>query len=258
MRVVLRVALLASCAGAFELNTVRLQRRAAGAVEARISVMMGMPDELHDTPDVPELPEECGPYLTIKGKSINAFGALYGLQSVLLLGPLWWAALTLCEKVCEATGWDEDRVFHDGIGKAWSWLNMAVGGCSPAEVTGKDNLPAPGLPALYVSNHASWFDIPLVAQTIPNSFKFIAADELRDLPLVGQQLTDGAPRGVADVPGLGPHSSSSPPRPPRDPAGGAARVAPGRARPRHRSGWRRERRPTSFLPCLTPCVGLCS
>ena len=70
---VLRVALLASCAGAFELNTVRLQRRAAGAVEARISVMMGMPDELHDTPDVPELPEECGPYLTIKGKSINAF-----------------------------------------------------------------------------------------------------------------------------------------------------------------------------------------
>jgi len=190
MRVVLRVALLTSCAGAFELNTVRLQRRAAGAVEAS-SVTMGMPDELHDTPDVPELPEECGPYLTIKGKSINAFGALYGLQSVLLLGPLWWAALTLCEKVCEATGWDEDRVFHDGIGKAWSWLNMAVGGCSPAEVTGKDNLPAPGLPALYVSNHASWFDIPLVAQTIPNSFKFIAADELRDLPLVGQQLTDG-------------------------------------------------------------------
>ena len=31
-----------------------------------------------------------------------------------------WAALTVCEKVCEQTGWDEKRLFHDGIGKAWS------------------------------------------------------------------------------------------------------------------------------------------
>ena len=44
---------------------------------------------------------------------------------------------------------------------------------------------------MYVSNHASWFDIPLVAQAIPNQFKFIAASELQKLPLVGQQLRDG-------------------------------------------------------------------
>ena len=50
---------------------------------------MGQPDEIHDEANEPPLPEECGPYLTIKGKSINAFGALYGVQSVLLLGPLW-------------------------------------------------------------------------------------------------------------------------------------------------------------------------
>ena len=43
-----------------------------------------------------------------------------------------------------------------------------------------------------MSNHASWFDIPLVAQIlISQNFKFIAADELRGLPLVGQQLVDG-------------------------------------------------------------------
>ena len=43
-----------------------------------------------------------------------------------------------------------------------------------------------------VSNHASWFDIPLVAQILlSQNFKFIAADELRGLPLVGQQLVDG-------------------------------------------------------------------
>ena len=46
--------------------------------------------------------------------------------------------------MCEATGWDEQRLFHDGIGKAWSWLNMAVGGCSPGQVTGKEHLESIG------------------------------------------------------------------------------------------------------------------
>ena len=50
---------------------------------------MGQPDEISDEVDEPPLPEEHGPYLTIKGKGVNAFGALYGVQSVLLLGPLW-------------------------------------------------------------------------------------------------------------------------------------------------------------------------
>lgn len=139
----------------------------------------------------PPLPEELGPYLTIKGKSINLFGALYGVQSVLILGSIWWLALTATEAFCKATGWDEDRSAHDWVGKTWSRVNMAVGGCAPSVVRGLDNIPPKEQPALYVSNHASWFDIPLVAQIIPNSFKFIAAAELRNLPLVGQQLTDG-------------------------------------------------------------------
>ena len=49
----------------------------------------------------------------------------------------------MCEKVCEQTGWDEKRLFHDGIGKAWSWLNMAVRRCSYQEYL--DPLLSPGL-----------------------------------------------------------------------------------------------------------------
>jgi hypothetical protein len=89
---ILRIALIASCVGAFELThanpRMRLQRRAAIAVNAR-PLIMGQPDEINDEVDEPPLPEEYGPYLTIKGKGVNAFGALYGMQSVLLLGPLW-------------------------------------------------------------------------------------------------------------------------------------------------------------------------
>jgi len=139
----------------------------------------------------PALPAKHGPYLNLKGKGVNLFGFLYGLQSVLVLGTLWWIALTLTELVCRATGWDKDRKLHDWIGKTWSRVNMWLGGCAPSVIRGKENIPANEQAALYVSNHASWFDIPLVAQAIPNQFKFIAANELRNLPLVGKQLRDG-------------------------------------------------------------------
>lgn len=185
MRVPLAVLMAwAACAGALQARPV-LRRaaaaRRAGPQPARLQA---------EGAESPPLPEELGPYLTIKGKSVNAFGALYGVQSVLVLGSLWWLALTCTEAVCNATGWDEDREFHDWVGKTWSRVNMAVGGCAPS-ATGTENLPPIGQAALFVSNHASWFDIPLVAQTIPNHFKFLAADELRNLPLVGQQLREG-------------------------------------------------------------------
>jgi len=182
LRLCVTAALLVS-ADALQVRPALLRRTSARRAKAPL---------LQEHADVePGLPEELGPYLTIKGKSVNAFGAIYGVQSVLVLGTLWWLALALTEVICEKTGWDEDRKFHDLIGKTWSQVNMAVGGCAPSVVFGQENLPPMTQPALYVSNHASWFDIPLVAQVIPNQFKFIAADELRDLPLVGQQLRDG-------------------------------------------------------------------
>ena len=171
---------------------------------------------------------------------LNWFGLLFGLQSVVFLGVIWYIGISLTEQVCSRTGWDEDRKFHDRLGKWWSWANLALGGCSPA-IFGQDNLPAEGTGALFVSNHASWFDIPLVAQVrrargaarraarpprararrrrrapprsarfalfpappsapyppppplqaIPNTYKFVAADELRAVPIVSQQLIDG-------------------------------------------------------------------
>jgi len=174
------------CAAAMVAPTEEATNSAAAA-----EVPSPVPEEPPPATKNPPPPEELGPYLEIKGKYLNAFGALYGVQSVLVLGTLWWLALTLTELVCSKTGWDEDRSVHDWVGKTWSRVNMAVGGCAPSLVEGLENIPRTDQPALYVSNHASWFDIPLVAQVIPNSFKFIAAAELEKLPLVGQQLVDG-------------------------------------------------------------------
>ena len=41
---------------------------------------------------------------------------------------------------------------------------MFLGGCSPAVVSGLEHLPKEGEAALLCANHASWFDIPLIAQ----------------------------------------------------------------------------------------------
>ena len=141
-------------------------------------------------PELPPLPlPDFGPHVEIKGKVhlapphrarlppppalpstfftpaqvLNWFGLLFGLQSAVFLGVIWYIGISACEQVCSRTGWDEDRKFHDRLGKWWSWANLALGGCSPA-IFGQDNLPAEGTGALFVSNHASWFDIPLVAQ----------------------------------------------------------------------------------------------
>ena len=114
-------------------------------------------------PRPPASPALPSPWFFTPAQVLNWFGLLFGLQSAVFLGVIWYIGISLTEQVCSRTGWDEDRKFHDRLGKWWSWANLALGGCSPA-IFGQDNLPAEGTGALFVSNHASWFDIPLVAQ----------------------------------------------------------------------------------------------
>eukprot|EP00591_Stephanopyxis_turris_P016866 CAMPEP_0195542402 /NCGR_PEP_ID=MMETSP0794_2-20130614/51587_1 /TAXON_ID=515487 /ORGANISM="Stephanopyxis turris, Strain CCMP 815" /LENGTH=206 /DNA_ID=CAMNT_0040676535 /DNA_START=496 /DNA_END=1116 /DNA_ORIENTATION=- len=46
-------------------------------------------------------------------------------------------------------------------------------------------------PCLYVANHASWLDIPILCTVLDPVFKFISKGELRDLPCIGDQLVGG-------------------------------------------------------------------
>ena len=58
-------------------------------------------------------------------------------------------------------------------------------------MTGLEHVPPEGSPVVFAANHASWFDIPLIAQCIPSTFKFVASESLKKLPLIGQQLLGG-------------------------------------------------------------------
>lgn len=131
-----------------------------------------------------------GLHIKIKGQILNWFGAIYVIQA-LALGVVWSATMLLLWATSKITGWDAKRKWYDFTGKLWSRLNMWLGGCSPRVVSGLEHLPKEGEAALLVANHASWFDIPLLGQAIPNTFKFIASKPLGKLPLVGQQLRGG-------------------------------------------------------------------
>ena len=134
--------------------------------------------------------EQLGPHLFLFGKVLNWFGALY-LAQALLWAILWSATMAISNAISAVSSWDPKRKFFDATGKLWSFWNMKVGGCAPAEVTGLEYVPPEGQPVVFAANHASWFDIPLVAQCIPSTFKFVASAGLSKLPLIGQQLTGG-------------------------------------------------------------------
>ncbi|MBN1142280.1 MAG: AMP-binding protein [Deltaproteobacteria bacterium] len=59
---------------------------------------------------------------------------------------------------------------------------------TPISVSGLENLPEAEKPCLYVSNHASYLDGPLLMATLPRRFSFVAKKELQANPLARRFL----------------------------------------------------------------------
>ena len=132
--------------------------------------------------------EDCQPLLRLgkDEKVINAFG-LWCLAVSLLTGPLWMAAMALVQHTVDAA--DPTHAAFDRTGKLWAktWLTLTncyptISGSLPPAIDKK------GQACLYVANHASWLDIPVLCTVLDPVFKFIAKGELRKVPCIGQQL----------------------------------------------------------------------
>jgi Acyltransferase len=148
--------------------------------------------------------QECRPLITIgkqdgKQKIINAYGLWCAVVS-LVTAPFWFAAMFLLNNVAYKIpkldkDWDPDRAIYDKTGKLWckSWLTMidSYPTCSgDVERLKESGGASPGKgPCLYVANHASWLDIPVICTVLDPVFKFIAKGELVTIPCIGQQLT---------------------------------------------------------------------
>lgn len=132
---------------------------------------------------------------TAKEKRLNVYGISLIFIS-LLTCPIWALAMTITNKVNEAfPDLDPNRSFYDSTGKIWSKVWLSLAGSSPTvsgDVEEMSLRETNGQACLYVANHASWLDIPVLCTVLDPVFKFIAKGELGTLPCIGQQL-----RGVS-------------------------------------------------------------
>lgn len=122
-------------------------------------------------------------------KLVNAFG-LWSAVVTALTCPIWSAAMTLLNLVYKVSDdWDPHRAAYDATGKIWarSWLSLS--NSMPTFSGHVEQLREGNGPCLYVANHASWIDIPILCTVLDPVFKFIAKGELRGVPCIGQQLS---------------------------------------------------------------------
>jgi 1-acyl-sn-glycerol-3-phosphate acyltransferase len=137
--------------------------------------------------------EDANPIIRIgKGeneKVVNGFGLWCALVSV-LTGMLWMAAMMMVDGMNKSMNdWDPNFSVFDKTGKIWAktWLTMTNSFPTIAGDVERLRKGENG-PCLYVANHASWLDIPVLCTILDPVFKFIAKGELRNVPLIGQQL----------------------------------------------------------------------
>jgi hypothetical protein len=134
--------------------------------------------------------EEVNPLFSVgkgeKEKLVNGFG-LWTLFVSLITGPIWMLAMKLVHRMED----DENRQLYDMTGKIWSktWLTLinsypTISGDLERLKAGNDNGAC-----LFVANHASWLDIPVLCTVLDPVFKFIAKGELSKLPCIGTQLS---------------------------------------------------------------------
>lgn len=124
-------------------------------------------------------------------KIVNVWG-LWCVAVTLITCPFWYLAMKIIGAISESNeDFDPDRSLYDHTGKVWSkiWLFMAN---SYPEVTGDlDQIKKDNGACLYVANHASWLDIPIVCTVLHPVFKFISKGSLKSLPCIGDQLVGG-------------------------------------------------------------------
>ncbi len=76
--------------------------------------------------------------------------------------------------------------FAHGCARLWSWLILATTGVS-VDVRGLARLQ-PGTTYIFVSNHQSIYDIPVVFASLPYQLRIIAKESLGSFPFLGWHL----------------------------------------------------------------------
>jgi hypothetical protein len=135
--------------------------------------------------------EEINPIFTFgegeKEKLVNAHGVWCFIVS-LITGPIWLLAMAIVGKKGEK---DVNKAEYDNTGKIWSktWLTAINSYPTVSGNLGRLKAGNDEGACLFVANHASWLDIPVLCTVLDPVFKFIAKGELAKVPCIGTQLS---------------------------------------------------------------------
>jgi hypothetical protein len=121
-------------------------------------------------------------------KVVNAYG-LWCVAVSIVTAPIWSAAMALVSLLSKINAdFDPDGAIYDKTGKIWAKTWLTLIDSFPTFSGDIDRLKGHKGPCLFVANHASWLDIPVLCTVLDPVFKFIAKGELRKAPCIGQQL----------------------------------------------------------------------
>lgn len=111
------------------------------------------------------------------------------IVAILKIGLIWLLAIPLSIIALVSTPIDRTgRTFH-AMSRLWSGFILAIFGIK-VRLKGKENLE-PGKHYVYISNHASAFDIPALVKGIPDDIRFVLKKELTRIPIWGWALKYG-------------------------------------------------------------------
>jgi 1-acyl-sn-glycerol-3-phosphate acyltransferase len=108
----------------------------------------------------------------------NAFCVLVAVVWTAVCFPLAVIEILLTRGDPEGSRWVEKRL--------WSRVLIWAGG-GVLEVRGAENIPR-GVPLVFVANHQSTLDIPVLFTAVPSTFVFVAKKALRYVPALGWYL----------------------------------------------------------------------
>ena len=97
-----------------------------------------------------------------------------------------WLVILALGLFFDAVIWPGNREMYRKSEQFWAWTLMKIGGIR-LEITGQENLPKDET-VVYMPNHQSDLDWPIIFRVIPGQYLFLAKQELFDAPVFGAYM----------------------------------------------------------------------
>ena len=97
-----------------------------------------------------------------------------------------WLVIMALALFFDAVIWPGNREMYRKSEQFWAWTLMKIGGIR-LEVKGQENLPKDET-VVYMPNHQSDLDWPIIFRVVPGQYLFLAKQELFDTPVFGAYM----------------------------------------------------------------------